>query len=114
VSYADEQILLCGDLEGENQQKLLACGWDMSEIDVLQIPHHGSFGSYDEEWYAAFAPEAVLISVGRDNSYGHPYSAITEYWQQHDAVVLRTDIDGSVRLLVQDGEFIWQTFAAEQ
>lgn len=103
VSYGDFDVLLTGDLQGDNQQELLACDVDWSEIEVLQIPHHGSRNSYDEEWYGEFAPEAVAISVGKDNSYGHPYQEVVKYWQNRGAQVWRTDIDGSL-MITSDGK----------
>ena len=42
ISYGEHNILLCGDLEGENQTELLAEDLDFAAVDILQIPHHGS------------------------------------------------------------------------
>lgn len=103
VSYEDFDVLLTGDLQGEGQQKLLSSDLDFAEIEVLQIPHHGSRNSYDEDWYAEFAPEAVAVSVGKDNSYGHPDQEIVEYWQRRGVQVWRTDMDGSL-VITSDGK----------
>lgn len=103
VSYGDFDLLLTGDLQGEGQQRLLSSGVDFDQIEVLQIPHHGSRNSYDEDWYAEFAPEAVAVSVGKDNSYGHPDQEIVEYWQRRGVQVWRTDMDGSL-VITSDGK----------
>jgi competence protein ComEC len=114
ISFGGRDILLTGDLEGESQQKLLSSGLDLAAVDVLQIPHHGSKNSYDENWYAAFSPAAVLISVGADNSYGHPYRGVTEYWQRHGANVYRSDMDGSVEISInENGEIEFKTFVGD-
>ncbi len=114
VSYGDFDILLDGDLQGDEQTELLARDEDWSQIEVLHIPHHGSKNSFDENWYAAFSPQAVMISVGKDNSYGHPYSDIIAYWQNRGVKVFRTDIDGSVKITSdgKTGEF--QTYAEQE
>ena len=103
VTYGEFDVLLDGDLQGAEQKELLKRNEDWSEIEVLHIPHHGSKNSFDENWYGAFSPEAVMISVGKDNSYGHPYSEITAYWQNRGVKVFRTDIDGSVKI-TSDGK----------
>lgn len=111
VSYEDFDVLLTGDLQGNEQRELLRCGEDFADIEVLHIPHHGSKNSYDEKWYGAFQPEAVVISVGRDNAYGHPYSEITSYWQHMGVKVWRTDIDGSVKITADEDGIFYETYA---
>ena len=103
VSYQDFDVLLTGDLVGEQLQSAvadLAC----SDIEVLQLPHHGSRYSYAEDWYANFAPQAVLISVGRDNSFGQPGAEVVEYWQRLGVPVWRTDLHGSCRISYLNGQ----------
>lgn len=105
ISYQDFDVLLTGDLPGE---QLLAAttALDYADIEVLQLPHHGSRYSYDEEWYAGFAPQAVLISVGRDNSFGHPGAEVVDYWQRRGVQIWRTDLHGSCRISYQNGQ-VW-------
>ena len=107
ISYGDLAILTCGDLQGEEQMALLqkVDPAELAEIDILQMPHHGSRNSYDQRWYQAFQPEAVIISVGKYNSYGHPDGKIIDYWQKRGAKVFRTDLDGAIRI-TSDGKTI--------
>lgn len=111
VSYKDFDVLLTGDIEGEKQTELLNCGIDFTQTEVLQIPHHGSSNSYNEAWYNAFEPQAVIISVGKDNGYGHPYAPIISYWQNRGVCVYRTDIDGSVKITAEGSIGIYETYA---
>lgn len=103
ISYQDFDVLTCGDLVGE-QLHMAVAGLDCSEIEVLQLPHHGSRYSYDESWYAGFAPQAVFISVGQGNSFGHPGQEVVEYWQRRGVPIWRTDLQGSCRIIYRDGE----------
>ncbi len=114
ITYQDFDILATGDLEGKEQMALVtdpdkqALG-KFDEIEVLKIPHHGSKNSYDEDWYAAFQPEAVVISVGKDNSYGHPDSGVVSYWQKRGAKVFRTDMDGSIKITTDGKQGFYET-----
>ena len=108
ISYQDFDVLTCGDLQGEQLQMAVA-GLDCGEIEVLQLPHHGSRYSYDESWYAGFAPQAVFISVGRGNSFGHPGQAVVEYWQGRGVPIWRTDLQGSCRISYRNGQAYYES-----
>lgn len=103
VKYDDFDALLTGDLAGEGLS-LSGAGLACGDVEVLQLPHHGSRNSYDEAWYERFAPLAVLISVGRDNVYGHPGEQVVEYWRERAVPVLRTDEPGAFRVIYHRGE----------
>lgn len=109
-SYQDFDLLTTGDLVGSEMDEAIA-GLDCADIEVLQLPHHGSKNSYDEEWYAEFDPEAVIISCGLDNDYGHPGQNVVEYWQNEGAEIYRTDYQGSCRIIYTDGELSFETAA---
>ncbi|MFI6831323.1 ComEC/Rec2 family competence protein [Kribbella sp. NPDC050241] len=70
VEASGLRILLTGDLEPESQRAILASGADL-RADVLKVPHHGS-AQQDPAFIAATGARLALISVGRDNDYGHP------------------------------------------
>lgn len=108
ISYQDFDVLTCGDLQGEQLQMAVA-GLDCGEIEVLQLPHHGSRYSYDESWYAGFTPQAVFISVGRGNSFGHPGQAVVEYWQGRGVPIWRTDLQGSCRISYRNGQAYYES-----
>ena len=50
-SYQDLDLLTTGDLVGSEMDEAIA-DLDCADIEVLQLPHHGSKNSYDEDWYA--------------------------------------------------------------
>lgn len=110
ISYQDFDLLTTGDLVGGEMDTAID-RLDCADIEVLQLPHHGSKNSYDEDWYARFDPLAVVISCGLDNDYGHPGQDVVQYWQEEGARVLRTDKQGSCRIIYRDGEVSFDTAA---
>jgi competence protein ComEC len=64
-------------------------------VDVLKVAHHGS-AYQDPELIRRAAPRVALISVGADNTYGHPAPTTVAALRAGGAVVLRTDRDGSL------------------
>ena len=95
------ELLLCGDAPGTELAELaedngLTC-------DLLLLPHHGSFSGYDEDFYAQTGAGVAVISVGAENSYGHPEAAVVEYWQEHGELY-RTDEDGAITVYTDGRE----------
>ncbi|MGN0962468.1 MAG: DNA internalization-related competence protein ComEC/Rec2, partial [Clostridia bacterium] len=98
LTYGDFSALFTGDIEGSGLGALVGSDEELS-ADLLKIPHHGSKNSYDEDFYRAADPDAVVISVGK-NSYGHPADQVISYWERHYADVYRTDEAGAVTVTV--------------
>ncbi len=76
--------------------------------DVLKIPHHGSGRSANSEFISGISPSIAVISVGRDNSYGHPAAGMLK--QLAGAKVFRTDLDGAVKVTETENGFIVKTY----
>ena len=100
VRAAGLRILLLGDLEPPAQQALLRSpeGALLGGVDVLKVAHHGS-AYQDPELIRRVAPRLALISVGRDNPYGHPAPSTLAALRDEGAVVLRTDRDGALAVV---------------
>ena len=88
-------ILITGDRNGFGERSLLRHG-DIPDVDVLVAGHHGSKNATCEELLAAVRPEIVCISVGKDNSYGHPAPETLQRLQRYGCSVYRTDQNGSI------------------
>jgi competence protein ComEC len=71
---------------------------EIRRTDVLKVAHHGSRTSSTEDFVSAVEPVFAVISVGVDNSYGHPNRDVLERLRQHHAVVYRTDQDGLITI----------------
>jgi competence protein ComEC len=95
-----ETVLLPGDAETEEQDELLShLGPEAMRADVLKVAHHGS--SYQEPRFLdAVDPAVALVSVGKDNDYGHPNANLLAMLVRGGARVLRTDESGDLAAVV--------------
>ncbi|WP_181315313.1 DNA internalization-related competence protein ComEC/Rec2 [Salsuginibacillus halophilus] len=95
--------LFMGDLETEGERRLVQQERALEEVDVLKAGHHGSRTSTTPDFLEAVSPEAVLISAGRNNLYGHPHEEVIERLEMNEVPALRTDQLGAVRYTFQEG-----------
>ncbi len=80
VQANGERLLLTGDIDIKAERALLDEGFDV-RADWLQAPHHGSRSSSSKPFLRAVAPRGVLISRGRNNSFGHPHPLVMSRYQ---------------------------------
>jgi competence protein ComEC len=88
-------VLFAGDLEEPGERVLLAAGRPLAS-DGLQVGHHGSDTSTGASFLAAVDPGWAVVSVGRDNRYGHPDPVTLARLRASGIRVHRTDRDGAV------------------
>ena len=86
---------MTGDAEQGEEAWMLENGSDI-RADVLKVGHHGSSTSSSGPFLDAVRPRLALVSVGADNSYGHPSSDVIRALVATGAQVLRTDQLGTV------------------
>ncbi|MDF9715525.1 ComEC/Rec2 family competence protein [Nocardioides sp. ChNu-153] len=94
------RVLLTGDVEPPAQRRLLRLleardGGRGLDVDVLKVPHHGSPHQH-LGLLTSVRPEVALVSVGADNTYGHPAPAVLHALEGAGARVLRTDLLGDL------------------
>ncbi|KAA9395071.1 MBL fold metallo-hydrolase [Kocuria coralli] len=98
--------LAAGDMEEDGARRLIgAYGADSGgplDTDVLKVSHHGARNGGVEIIDAA-TPLLAVVSVGSDNTYGHPHPAITGHLAEAGIPLARTDQLGSVGLFHDDG-----------
>ncbi|WP_226345320.1 ComEC/Rec2 family competence protein [Agilicoccus flavus] len=100
VSTDGMRMLLLGDVERETGRAVVeqvAASADRRPIDVLKVAHHGSANLDPRLVTAVHAPLAV-VSVGVGNNYGHPAPSTLRLLASAGSRVLRTDVDGQVRI----------------
>lgn len=91
VSVGSVDFLLPGDAEAEALEPR-----HLPPVEVLLVPHHGSRGAVSESLLQVLATSLALVSVGKDNSFGHPYPGTMSMLQQNVGTVLCTDEAGWV------------------
>ena len=101
-SAGDFDVLITGDMAGSTERKLVG-QYDLPDIEVLMVGHHGSRYSSSQELLQAVRPETAIISVG-DNSYGHPTQEAMDRLSQAGAEIYRTDRQGNILVTVHGGD----------
>ena len=104
VVYGETSFLFTGDMEKEAENDMMDY-WNndaMFRVDVLKVGHHGSDTSSGYRFLNAVMPDYGIISVGDDNSYGHPHKEPMQRLKQAGVTTFRTDLLGHV-ILQSDG-----------
>lgn len=97
MEYGKQSYLFMGDAETENESERT---WP--KTNVLKVGHHGSNTSSSKKFLEQVSPEIAIISVGKDNKYGHPKQAIIDRLNKMGIKIYRTDLNGTI-LIKSDG-----------
>jgi len=101
ISYGTINFLFTGDAGSEAETALLKSGY-APDAQILKVGHHGSMYSSSPAFIARVHPEIAIISLGRDNPYGHPHKQAVDILTEAGATIYRTDRDGTI-LVRSDG-----------
>ena len=104
ITDGDVDFLFTGDIEKEAEYDIIQSGENLS-ADVLKVAHHGSDTSSSEDFIKKVSPEYAVISVGKDNSYGHPEESTLDLFNRLNIETYRTDQSGTITFKT-DGEKI--------
>lgn len=100
-----KRFLLAGDIEAAAEGSLLALMKEhrlpaFTQIDVIKVSHHGSKTSTTEAWLTQFRPSIAVISVGKNNRFGHPTQEVLDRLADYKVQVYRTDKQGAITFLI--------------
>ena len=104
IDYGETSFLFTGDIGLEAEDELVESGADLSAT-VLKVGHHGSSGSSGYVFLREVMPEYGVISVGADNTYGHPTDAALSRLRDAGVTLFRTDLQGTVTV-TSDGRSV--------
>lgn len=90
MTYGEVSMLFTGDAEKELEESINV------KTNILKVSHHGSKTSSTEEFLKKNMPQVALISVGENNSYGHPNKEVLERLKKINAYIYRTDLNGEI------------------
>ena len=104
------EILYTGDIGEDAEQKIIQDGFGESKNSktrknskkrksckrILKVAHHGSKYSSCEEFIDSYSPDIAVISVGENNTYGHPSEQTLAKFRRKGVTVYRTDRHGVV------------------
>ena len=95
LNYNNYKFLFMGDAATTREKDILK-KYNLNNIDFLKIGHHGSNTSSSEEFINSINPKYSLISVGKNNIYGHPKESVLDTLS--NSKIYRTDIDRSTEI----------------
>jgi len=98
ITYKDNSFLFMGDAEKLSEDEITS---DL-KADVIKIGHHGSHTSTTAEFLKKVSPKFAVISVGKDNDYGHPHKETIDLLNKSNIKVYRTDMSGTI-VIKSDG-----------
>ena len=101
ISVGDYDILFTGDAVMNAERELAGRGV-LPDTELLIVGHHGSKTSSDNTFLETIRAEDAVISVGRNNSYGHPNREVLARLQKHGCRIWRTDQNGTVEVRVKE------------
>lgn len=93
-------VLFAGDLELDNWEKLIFKYGSALKSNILKVSHHGSKTGTDNKVMDVIQPDDVIISVGKNNMFGHPHKDVINLFKNTGKRVHRTDINGTIELLI--------------
>ncbi len=95
MEIEDNKVLFMGDA-GTKVEKDIIKKYNLNDIDILKVGHHGSKTSTSKEFITQILPKYALISVGANNWYGHPHEEVLE--NLNSSNIYRTDLNGSIKI----------------
>lgn len=101
LKYDGIKFLFMGDASVVVEQDLLS-KYNLKDINFLKIGHHGSKTSSSKEFITKIKPKYSIISVGKNNRYGHPNKEVLENLK--DSKIYRTDQDGSIMFKIKNNK----------
>lgn len=107
LKMGEVSFLLTADIMWEAEFELIARRASLTST-VLKVAHHGSATSTTDEFLAVVNPRLAVISVGKDNPFGHPTPEVMGRLKQKlgGENIYHTDENGTIEL-VTDGERLW-------
>ncbi len=103
ATYQRISYLLTGDAEAAAEKQMISL-YNCSAY-VLKVGHHGSSAASSTAFLKAVKPRIAVISVGANNSYGHPSPQVLARLAAVDATVYRTDKQGTI-VVTTDGQTV--------
>ena len=100
------KFMFMGDASITTEKEILN-KYNLPDIDVLKVGHHGSKTSSGKEFINEINPKYSIISVGKNNRYGHPNKEVLDNLK--DTKIYRTDEDGSIMFKIKNNKLKIET-----
>lgn len=100
-NFYNHNFLFMGD-SGIDKEKYILDNYNLENIDFFKVGHHGSKTSSSKEFVNMINPKYSLVSVGRNNRYGHPNEEVLDILR--DSKIYRTDENGTIKLQIKNNK----------
>ena len=100
------KFMFMGDASITTEKEILS-KYNLPDVDVLKVGHHGSKTSSSEEFINEINPKYSIISVGKNNRYGHPNKEVLNNLK--DSKIYRTDQNGSIMFKIKNNKLKIET-----
>ena len=100
------KFMFMGDA-GIDKEKDILDKYNISDIDVLKVGHHGSKTSSSKDFINGINPKYSVISVGKNNRYGHPNKEVLN--NMENSKIYRTDQNGSIMFKIKNSKLKIET-----
>ena len=106
IEVNEYKFIFMGDA-GVKREKDILEKYNIGDIDVLKVGHHGSKTSSSKKFIDEINPKYSIISVGKNNKYGHPNKEVLNNLKK--SKIYRTDIDGSIMFKIKNNKLKIET-----
>ena len=100
------KFMFMGDASTTTEKEIMN-KYNLPDIDVLKVGHHGSKTSSSKEFIDGINPKYSIISVGKNNCYGHPNKEVLDNLKS--SKIYRTDEDGSIMFKIKNNKLRVET-----
>lgn len=107
-NYNNYKFLFMGDAGIERENYIMPM-YNLENIDFLKVGHHGSNTSSGKSFIDVINPKFSIISVGKNNHYGHPKSVVLD--NLSGSIIYRTDEVGSIEVIINKTTINIHTYA---
>ncbi len=104
IDHGENSFLFTGDAEKFAEHIYGKLG-EYLDVDVVKVGHHGSKTSSSQKIIDSTSADAIVVSLGKHNKYGHPSTTILENWEKSGVEIFRTDLHGAI-IMDSNGEDI--------
>lgn len=102
VEFAKRKVLLTADISKEVEYDMLRAN-ESVKADILKVSHHGSYAATSSAFLKKVKPQLAIISVGKDNPYGHPHDSTLKRLKAASVKVLTTMDNGNIVVIISPG-----------
>lgn len=106
LKYDQFKALFMADVENVVSDELATMN-EILNANYIKVNHHGSKNGLTENLLKDAMPKIAAISVGKNNTYGHPTQEILDMLQKYNVKTYRTDLMGDIEIIT-DGKGFWK------